>query len=141
EKLRQYQLGKREFCALAVSPDGKWVALAETVGPVHLLEWRTKREPRKFQVEDCYALALAFSPDSKTLAGGWDRNLGIRLWDVASGRLLRTLSRRESTIYSEGLAFSPNGKTLAATDAGTLTGKNWSGGVLLWDIGTGKLLR
>ncbi|MBI1913371.1 MAG: sigma-70 family RNA polymerase sigma factor [Planctomycetes bacterium] len=141
EELRQYPIGKREFCALAVSPDGNWVAVAETVGPVYLWEWRAKGEVRTLRVGDLYALALAFSPDSKTLAGGSYDRLGIRLWDVASGRLLRTLSGPENTTYPEGLAFSPDGKTLASTDAGNTTGKNRSGSVLLWSTSTGKLLR
>ncbi len=140
EELRRFRPGKREFSALTLSPDGKLVAVSQVSGPVYLWEWRAGREPRTIKLGDRYALSLAFSPDGKTLAGGCDRR-GIRLWDVASGRLLRVLTGPEGTPYTAGIAFSPDGKTLASTDPGNRTGKNWSGAVLLWDIGTGKLRR
>lgn len=53
--------------------------------------------------------ALALSPDNRLVATGDDDN-AIRLWDVRSGALLRTL--RESPART--LAFSPDGSTLAS---------------------------
>jgi len=50
--------------------------------------------------------AVAFSPDGKRLVtGGVDQN--IRLWDVASGKLLHTYSGHTASIT--GLAFLPDG--------------------------------
>jgi WD40 repeat protein len=56
---------------------------------------------------------LAFSPDSRLLAtaSGGRR---IRLWDLARGRVKRTLSTPARDIQS--LAFSPDGHTLALAD-------------------------
>jgi WD40 repeat protein len=74
-------------------------------------------------------LGCAFSTDSKTCAtSSWDGK--IRIWDVATGQLLRTLT---ATTRLFGLAFSPDGKTLAAGEE--------SGAVTLWDHTTGKAIR
>src|SRR5207237_276306 len=43
--------------------------------------------------------------------GWWKRGKRLRLWDVASGRALRTL--REHTEWISDAAFSPDGNTLA----------------------------
>ena len=72
-------------------------------------------------------LAVAFSPDGKTLAsGGWDKK--IHLWDTASGNELAPLPGHNQDIW--GIAFSPNGKYLA-TGSEDRTAR-------LWDVATGK---
>lgn len=74
---------------------------------------------------------LAFSPDGRTLAAGaiedWASPGDLRVWDVASGRLLH----RERYVQGvEALAFSPDGRTLAvATDSP-------SGDIRLWNLRT-----
>ena len=72
--------------------------------------------------------AIAFSPDSRTLASGnWDRK--VRLWDTATGNHITTLIGHVSDIRA--LAFSPDGKTLAS-------GGSWNDPtVRLWDLPTG----
>jgi RNA polymerase sigma factor (sigma-70 family) len=56
-------------------------------------------------------LAVAFSPDGKSLlAGGGDKLLS--LWDVASGRLKATFEGNDGSVIS--VAFAPDGKRWAA---------------------------
>lgn len=72
---------------------------------------------------------IAITSDGKLIAsGGNDKS--IKLWDAATGRLLRTLTGHLSDINS--LAFSP--------DASRLASASFDGTVRLWDIETGKTL-
>ena len=71
----------------------------------------------------------ALSPDGKILAtGGYDN--AIKLWNVASGKELRTLDGHNGAVFE--LAFRPDGKVLASA-SGDRT-------VKLWNVATGERL-
>jgi hypothetical protein len=74
--------------------------------------------------------SVAFSPDGlSVLSGSWDNTL--KLWDPATGALLRTFEGRSSVVSS--VAFSPDGRrVLSGSDDKTLK---------LWDAAKGALLR
>jgi WD40 repeat protein len=78
--------------------------------------------------------AIAFRPasygqESKYLASaGHDRT--VRLWDVTTGRLLRTFTGHTDVVY--GLAWSPDGRRLATA--------SWDGTVKVWDAADGRTL-
>jgi WD40 repeat protein len=85
-------------------------------------------------------MALAFSPDGKTLAsGGGSLALSgsgsgeVKLWDVATEKLRRDLTGHKEMVLT--LAFSPDGRTLAS---GSDDGKEGGGTLILWDVASGK---
>ncbi len=132
---------KAAVTALAFAPDGKLVstaadgtALAWNLSP----EWKLERtigtgdtgSPLADRVN-----ALAFSHDGKQLAsGGGEPSRGgeIKLWDVATGNLVRDIPKIHSdTVFS--LEFSPDGKLIASGAADKMA--------RVTDIATGKLVR
>lgn len=85
-------------------------------------------------------MAVAFSPDGKTLASAGGslaiRGLGkgeLKLWDVATTKHRVDLAGHQEMILA--LAFSPDGRTLASASD---DGKNKGGTLILWDVATGK---
>ncbi|MEO6391422.1 MAG: caspase family protein [Pyrinomonadaceae bacterium] len=70
--------------------------------------------------------SIAFSPDGKTLAGASNDDL-IKLWDVATGRELRSFAGNAP------IAFRNDGRTLAWISDNTA--------IKLWDIVSGNELR
>jgi predicted NACHT family NTPase len=74
--------------------------------------------------------SVAFAPDGRTvLSGSWDHSL--KLWDVASGRLLRSFDGHSDWVNS--VAFAPDGRTVLSGSA--------DGTLKLWDVESGRLLR
>jgi WD40 repeat protein len=74
--------------------------------------------------------AIAFSPDGKLLASG-DYSSAIKIWEVGTGRELRTLTGHAEAISA--LAFSRDGKTLASGSVDYT--------IKLWDLVTGREIR
>jgi WD40 repeat protein len=75
-------------------------------------------------------MSVAFSPDGRqALSDSLDDTL--KLWDLASGRVIRTFSGHSSIVMS--VAFSPDGRqVLSGSGDRTLT---------LWDVASGKVIR
>jgi WD40 repeat protein len=77
-----------------------------------------------------WIVSVAFSPDGQyALSGSWDNTL--KLWDISSGKEIRTLSGHSSSV--ESVAFSPDGKyALSGFSNKTFT---------LWDLSSGKEIK
>ena len=129
--------------SVAFSPDGKTIASGgghlEGLGlGIELLDIETGEYLKAFG-GPYDTLSISFSPDGKTLASSgdeWDSN--IRLWDVQTGELLKTLKKRTAFEDFEGrdvnsVVFSPDGNTIASGSG--------NGTIRLWNPHTGEFIK
>jgi serine/threonine protein kinase len=114
--------------SVSFSPDG--AMLASAGDDKRIVFWDTNSWTRKRTIaEGTYVEDIVFSPDGTLIASG----PLIKIWDVASGELKRTLNAREGD-FPASIAFSPDGKLLAS-------GNLYSKTADVWDVQAGKLLR
>ena len=116
--------------ALTFSPDGRLLAGGELADEGPIWVWDVATGRTVIELREGRPGALAFSPDGTVLAGTLVRE--VRLWDVRSGRTLRTM--RGHTDYIDALAFSPDGGMLAS--AGHFEDHT----IRLWNTRTGALV-
>lgn len=114
--------------ALAVHPDGAWIAIADTVGKIVL--WKSGTRVRPLGNRVGVIKSLAFSPDGRSLAG-LSESGAAQLW-----RLEEELSMVEPVLLTEPrsvqvLAFSSDGRLVTAG----------SRGFLRWETNLDKLLK
>jgi WD40 repeat protein/serine/threonine protein kinase len=97
--------------SLAVSPDGRTLALACENESVYLWDMEANRIRLTLPPHPKGHVAVAFSPDGKTLVSGGVQGT-LRFWDADSGDLRGSIQAHTGPVNC--LAFAPDGKTLAS---------------------------
>ena len=110
----------RDGTLLAAAGGGQW---GEKV-----ILWDVATGIRKFTLKLYYSASVAFSPDGTLLASG-SRNRLVRLWDLATRRVVATWGEELlGILVPVSVAFSPDGAVLA--------GGFRDGTVRMWDVAT-----
>jgi uncharacterized protein with WD repeat len=124
QEVHAFSTHEVDLNGIAFAPDGSLLASAdaiwdvETFQVVHALE-RGRSVPGH----------VAFSPDGSLLAVQL-ADQAIRLWDVASGQVVRTLEEQTDSALFFSIEFSPDGALLAAGGR--------DGTVRLWDVASAQ---
>jgi len=116
-------------CAVAFSPDGRWLASGSYDTTVKLWDIATGRQLRTLTGHTDTVWDAVFTPDGRWLASA-SLDQTIRLWEVTTGRVIRVLGDR-GAVYA--VVFSPDGRWLASGGS--------DNSVKLWDVTSGKVER
>jgi WD40 repeat protein len=115
--------------ALALSPDGKYLAAGSGAGEVRVWDTATAQETLTLRGHLGPIQALAFSPDGKHLASG-SQDCSVMVWDLTSGKAVQTLLKHTRSVWA--IAYSPRGKRLASAGGDQV--------VWVWDVKAGTPL-
>ncbi|HEY7155306.1 MAG TPA: sigma-70 family RNA polymerase sigma factor [Gemmataceae bacterium] len=135
-EVRSWQAGRDEVYRLRFSPDGK--SLVSAGKTLQFWDAATGAEqPLRGPLADLrirtpsYCCSFCFSADGKTLLTGSNTAPGLlQLWDLATGKEIRTIARTKGGIGQVVLA--PDGKSVWTAAGGD--------GLRHWDLATGKEL-
>jgi WD40 repeat protein len=105
-------------------PSDRWVLAAGDAGG-SVTVWDLHRRNVRCLGRGTEVSTLAFSPDGTTLISG---SATVRLWDIASGRLLLEVGQRNRTT---ALAISPDGKNLTVASVNIF---GYPGGIDVWEL-------
>lgn len=116
--------------SVAVSSDGRFVASGSKDKTAMLWDVKTGSVLVLRGFTDIVT-CVAFSPDGKQIATTSRHDVRVRMWDVATGLLKRTIEKL-SWEYGWSVAFSPDGDRLVVA-----AGSNESYTLKLYDVWTG----
>ncbi len=131
------------YPVLTITDDERLVARSVQGGTRPLADLVGWPDRLLLESDDPNDLRVALSPDSRLLATvrhrpDWDRDTRVHLWDVASGRLIRSLDDGQ---FVDGLAFSAGSRLLAGVSSRLVTWKVGTDGSIAWLTSTPQYVR
>jgi WD40 repeat protein len=115
--------------AVAVSPDGKSLALGCQDGGIHVHDLPTGRRLRVLDGHVGPVFSVVFSPDGASLLSG-SSDQTLRRWNASTGEQLACLDVHGGEVYQVG--FSGDGRRLVSAGI--------DGAAIVWDTATGRAL-
>ncbi len=141
--LRTWSIASGESCsrladggrvdAFSVSPDGRLLAVGSENNVV-LRDARTGEFRSTLNGQHGRIGAIAFAPDSVTLACANADNGTVRLWDVRTAEAVWTIPIAADSCMLEALSFHPRGHLLAVGGIDWLATGGSDGAVCVWDV-------
>jgi WD40 repeat protein len=120
----------KDVNGVTVSRDGKWLLTGCDDGAARLWDLKAGQaasETRRYSGHTQYCYGVAFSPDMKYVASGGSQDRTVRVYNFATGNLVREISGQNHAVNC--VAFSPDGKYVFSC------GDN---AAHVWEVATGK---
>jgi WD40 repeat protein len=132
--------------AMAVSPDGRKLALGAWGDPVTIWELQTGKQQQLMDLapDDRGVQGLSFSTDGKTLFAGTSSG-HVFFWDTATGKKLRTVqltdpAKANPNAYFQQIHLASDGPRVVALER-TWRPLGQTDQLANWDIDTGKITK
>ena len=115
--------------AIAISPDGRWLASGSEDNTTKIWDLATGSVLRTLTGHTKRVYTVAISPDGRWLASGSEDDT-VKLWDVNTGSEAHTLGGHSFPV--SGVAFSPDSRRLVSVSRDSAK---------VWDVAAGSELR
>jgi WD40 repeat protein len=140
ELRKTLEVDERGVDTLALDPSGKLLVAGGASGIIKTWDAQTFKPVRTLGPAQGAICGLSISPDGKLLAaagpdgqlGAADKEFGILLWDLATGRALPMIAHPPPEFGTTALAFLPDGKRLVSAQDRTLR---------VWDVAEAKAIK
>ncbi|HEY2466576.1 MAG TPA: TIR domain-containing protein [Terracidiphilus sp.] len=130
QELHRMKVGHADVLySVAFSPDGKLLAAGGEDGSTRIWLLASGNQLHEL-VDEGPVHSVTFSPDGKNLATVTISTTTVKIWDVISGREVRTFGDHASSVFA--VAYSPDGSKLVTASIDKTA--------RLWDPATGKRL-
>jgi WD40 repeat protein/transcriptional regulator with XRE-family HTH domain len=120
------------------SPDGSKIATNSWDGTVKMWDASSGKEVRTFIDQPGDNSSVDFSADGKRIAAGWFPPQGVKIWEVATGTELLTLSGHNNLVFD--VAFGPDDPGSPSGAGGTLATSGLDRKVKVWALNVGREL-
>jgi len=139
----------KRLTSVAFSPDGQLLAASSfDNSTITLWDVSTGREVRTVACYDNKKIGMfsvTFSPDGRLLTGGAAANT-FKVWEVATGQEVSSFYHTLISPHNMGttvfaVSFSPDGQLLASGSCARWEQGCSQGGIKLWDVASGRLVR
>ncbi|MBN2309481.1 MAG: caspase family protein, partial [Candidatus Hydrogenedentes bacterium] len=124
------QIGHGAISALAMSPDGRYIATGGVEGAIKVWEVSTGRLFRTLVGHHGMVRVLAFTADGASLFSSGFSDESLRVWRISSGSLLAEAGDVGS---ASAIQFTPDGAYALVSGSGMHPS--------VWDVATGEMVR